>query len=117
MPHVRSWAPSSERPRSVSATCSLADKHATMADQYQEDFNSSDLDFGPEHDDRDTNIGKRARASIVNQSVSDRVASKKAVKLLKHAANSPGTDYPRRYWLSVFDEFATATLGIEKRPK
>jgi hypothetical protein len=34
-------------------------------DQYQADYNSSDLDFGPEEDDRDTNIGKRARASIV----------------------------------------------------
>jgi hypothetical protein len=88
-----------------------------MGDQYQEDFNSSDLDFGPDDDDRSTNIGKRARASIINQSVSDRVASKKTVKTLKNVAASPGSNYKNRYWLSLFNEFATTTLGIEKRPK
>ena len=60
----------------------------------EDDYNSSDLDLDPVHDDR--NIGKSARASIIYQSASDRVASKKAVKTLKHAANSPGVDYNRR---------------------
>jgi hypothetical protein len=106
-----------ERPRSLLSTqlrkipISL---QATIEGQYQA---SSDLDFGLEEDDRDTNIGKRARASIVLRSTSDRVASKKAVKTLKPAANSPGTDYQHRYWLTLFTEFATTTLDIEKRPK
>jgi hypothetical protein len=82
-----------------------------MEDQYQDDYNSSDLDFGPVHADRGTNIGKRSKASIVLQSASDRVASKQAVKTLTHAANSPSTDYQHRYWLTLFTEFIRSTAS------
>jgi hypothetical protein len=82
-----------------------------MEYQYQDDYDSSVLEFGPEEDDRGTNIGKRARASVVLRSASDRVASKQAVKTLKHAANSPSTDYQHRYWLTLFTEFVRSTAS------
>jgi hypothetical protein len=89
-----------------------------MADQ-DEPFNSSDMEFDgqPEDDQRRTAPGKRAMASIVAQSVTDRVASKKAVKTLKDAAMTPGTAWAREYWLNLFTEYANVTLHIEQRAK
>lgn len=82
-----------------------------MAD---DDFNSSELDFSGE-DDTSAPVGKKAIASILEKSVTDRVQSKKTVKTLKPVGNAPGTTWHRRYWLQLFNAFASATLGMDKR--
>ena len=80
------------------------------------DFNSSDLEFSSPEDEAPRR-GKRAIASIVQQSIVDRVQSKKTVKTLKAVANAPSTDIARQYWYDIFTHFAVTTLRIDSRPK
>ena len=77
-------------------------------------FNSSDLEFS-EDEDSGARIGRRAKASIVANSLTDRIESKKAVKTLKDNANTPSTNYHRRYWFELFKQYAVVTLGINDR--
>lgn len=82
----------------------------------EEDYNSSDLDFSAAEDDG-RRIGRRAIASIVQQSTADRVQSKKTVKTLKDVGNAPSTTTARRYWLELFRHFAQETLRLDARAK
>lgn len=84
-----------------------------MADS---DYDSSELDFGGE-ENASAPVGQKAIASILEKSVTDRVSSKKTVKTLKPVGNAPGTTWHRRYWLELFNAFASATLGMDRRTK
>ncbi|KAF7189366.1 hypothetical protein HII31_09344 [Pseudocercospora fuligena] len=78
------------------------------------DFNSSDIEFS----DHETSarVGKRAIESIIQQSVSDRIASKKVMKQLKDNGSAPSTTISRSYWHELFKSFAQHTLHIGDRP-
>jgi len=79
-------------------------------------FNSSDLEFS-EQEDSGARLGRRAKACIVANSLTDRIESKKTVKTLKDRANAPSTNYHRQYWFELFKQYAVVTLGINDRAK
>ena len=81
-----------------------------------DDFNSSDIEVS-DHEDGGSRIGSRAIASIIENSIVDRVESKKAVESLEDSANDPSTEWHRKYWYELFKQFAQHTLQIDKRPK
>ncbi|KIV90268.1 hypothetical protein PV10_07589 [Exophiala mesophila] len=60
-------------------------------------------------------VSRKTITSILEKSVVDRIESKKKIKKLQDAANAPSTAIHRRYWLTLFKQFAQATLNINKR--
>lgn len=82
-----------------------------------DDVRSSDIEYSDTDQDALSKIGHRARASIVAQSVVDRLASKKKLKTLKDVGGAPSTTIRHRYWLTLFDQFAEDTLKINQRAR
>jgi hypothetical protein len=56
-------------------------------------------------------------ASIIEQSSTDRMKSKRVAKTLKDTANTPSTNNHRQYWYDLFQCFAKETLQINAREK
>jgi hypothetical protein len=79
------------------------------------DFNSSDIDISDQENEAPR--GRKAIASILEQSVVDRIESKKKVKRLRDVANTPSTTIHRQYWHELFKQFAEHTLHISSRPE
>ncbi|KAF2785651.1 hypothetical protein K505DRAFT_344476 [Melanomma pulvis-pyrius CBS 109.77] len=77
-----------------------------------DDFNSSDVDFGPEPAGRFDDAGAASIKGILESAFADRLRSKKGTKHLQKTYASPKTEYQATLWINRFTAFREHTLRV-----
>ncbi|KAJ5522257.1 hypothetical protein N7527_006372 [Penicillium freii] len=76
-----------------------------------DDFNSSDVDFGPpETDKRGRAVGQESIDQIIQNSAVNRLASKKRVKQLQFGYGAPSYRFAQDLWVRRFNTYRQHTL-------
>jgi len=75
-----------------------------------DDFQCSDVDFGPPPQNRFHEAGKASIMKMMDHALEDRIASKRQVIELTFVKGSPKTQYIHALWWNRFNEFRHNTL-------
>jgi hypothetical protein len=75
-----------------------------------DELDSSDIDFGPAVDKRNSTAGRASIEAIIANAASDRITSKRRAKQLQFGRGAPGTRYTQNLWVLRFEAFREHVL-------